>query len=283
MGVEIADLLRCEQGFECLESRWQTGLEFRSHSGQCFAVHKRCAEFPFALDRVEEGSDVSQAKSSQFSGCSHRFGMAPQAKRSGNRRQSVALCSWLEVTVGVGGWWSVSRKRVLDQAPMGRLPSGGVFVHSWASMRFSLQVQYAICGSFDLAYNGGGKPVQIRVISARQAIPVRYLEQIFQRLRRAGLIHSKRGPGGGYTLARAPEDITLQEIIEALEGPLSENLEMSPPDDPSQGEFRPTFIWGAVAGRIAAALSEISLDALCKQAVRANLRGADPDAPMYHI
>jgi len=166
---------------------------------------------------------------------------------------------------------------------MGRLPSGGVFVHSWASMRFSLQVQYAICGSFDLAYNGGGKPVQIRVISARQAIPVRYLEQIFQRLRRAGLIHSKRGPGGGYTLARAPEDITLQEIIEALEGPLSENLEMSPPDDPSQGEFRPTFIWGAVAGRLAAALSEISLDALCKQAVRANLRGADPDAPMYHI
>ena len=79
-------------------------------------------------------------------------------------------------------------------------------------MRFSLQVQYAICGSFDLAYNGGGKPVQIRGISERQAIPVRYLEQIFQRLRRAGLIHSKRGPGGGYTLAREPESITLREI-----------------------------------------------------------------------
>jgi Rrf2 family iron-sulfur cluster assembly transcriptional regulator len=150
-------------------------------------------------------------------------------------------------------------------------------------MRFSLQVQYAICGCFDLAYNGGGQPVQIRVISARQAIPVRYLEQIFQRLRRSELIHSKRGPGGGYTLARAPEAVSLREIIEALEGPLSENLEMSPPDDPSNAEFRPSFVWNAVAERLAGALSEISLDALCKQAARANLRRVQPDAPMYFI
>ncbi len=152
-----------------------------------------------------------------------------------------------------------------------------------ASMRFSLQVQYAICGSFDLAYNGGGRPVQIRVISERQVIPARYLEQIFQRLRRAGLVRSKRGPGGGYTLARSSEEISLREIIEALEGPLSEGLEMSPPDDPSQQVFRPSFVWGAVAERVGDALSEISLDALCKQAVRANLRRAHPDAPMYFI
>jgi Rrf2 family protein len=128
-----------------------------------------------------------------------------------------------------------------------------------------------------------GFPDQIRVISERQAIPARYLEQIFQRLRRAGLILSKRGPGGGYTLARAPEEISLREIIEALEGPLSESLEMSAPDDPSQGGFRPSFVWDAVAERLAETLSEISLDALCKQAARANLRGADPDAPMYFI
>jgi Rrf2 family protein len=150
-------------------------------------------------------------------------------------------------------------------------------------MRFSLQVQYAICGSFDLAYNGGGSPVQIRVISERQAIPARYLEQIFQRLRRAGLIRSKRGPGGGYTLARAPEEISLREIIEALEGPLSENLTMSPPDDASQGGFRPSFVWDVVAERLEDALSEISLGALCKQAVRSKLRGTHPDAPMYFI
>jgi len=150
-------------------------------------------------------------------------------------------------------------------------------------MRFSLQVQYAICGSFDLAYNGGGAPVQIRVISERQAIPARYLEQIFQRLRRAGLIQSKRGPGGGYTLSRAPEEISLREIIESLEGPLSEGLEMAAPDESSQGAFRPSFVWGILAERLGDALSEISLDTLCKQAARANLGRAHPDAPMYFI
>ena len=58
---------------------------------------------------------------------------------------------------------------------------------------------------------------------------------------------------------------------------------MSSPDDPSKQVFRPSFVWGAVAERLADALSEISLGALCKQAVRANLRRAHPDAPMYFI
>lgn len=150
-------------------------------------------------------------------------------------------------------------------------------------MRLSLKARYAICGMFDLAYNGDGEPLQVRVIGQRQGIPARYLEQIFQRLRRAGLVLSKRGPGGGYTLARAPEEISLREIIEALEGPLSEGLEMDPPADSSQGVFRPSFVWEAVAERLADALSEISLDTLCKQAVRADLRRAHPDAPMYFI
>ena len=75
-------------------------------------------------------------------------------------------------------------------------------------------------------------PVQIRVISARQNIPARYLEQIFQRLRRARIVASKRGPGGGYTLARPASEITLRQIVEAVEGPLPEALEMPPADKP---------------------------------------------------
>ena len=83
-------------------------------------------------------------------------------------------------------------------------------------MRLSLQVQYAICAVFDLAYNGVGEPMQGRVISARQAIPARFLEQIFRRLRRAELVDGKRGPGGGYTLARAPGEITLRGKTEEI-------------------------------------------------------------------
>jgi Rrf2 family protein len=118
-------------------------------------------------------------------------------------------------------------------------------------MRLSLQVQYAICSVFDLAYNGQGEPVQVRVVSERQGIPTRYLEQIFRRLRRARLVHSKRGPGGGYTLARPPERITLRDVIEAVEGPLQKTLPMpgdaAPPD-------RPNFLWPALVRRLGDAL-----------------------------
>jgi Rrf2 family protein len=150
-------------------------------------------------------------------------------------------------------------------------------------MRLSLQVQYAICGSFDLAYNGGGEPVQIRVISERQAIPPRYLEQIFQRLRRAGLVRSKRGPGGGYSLARLPSEISLYEIVEALEGPVSEAMAMALPGNGQSPGFRPDFVWNVLAEQLSEALAATSLEALCRQAAIADLPRAQPGAPMYFI
>jgi Rrf2 family protein len=150
-------------------------------------------------------------------------------------------------------------------------------------MRLSLQVQYAICGSFDLAYNGGGEPVQIRVVSERQAIPARYLEQIFQRLRRAGLMQGKRGPGGGYTLALPPAEISLLAIVEALEGPLSEVLEMESPRGVSESDFRPDFFWSVLSEQLGETLAATSLDSLCHQAVRAEVPRAQLDAPMYFI
>jgi Rrf2 family iron-sulfur cluster assembly transcriptional regulator len=150
------------------------------------------------------------------------------------------------------------------------------------AMRLSLQVQYAICGIFDLAYNGGGEPVQIRVISERQAIPGRYLEQIFQRLRRAGIVTSKRGPGGGYTLARAPSEITLRGVVEAVEGRLADGLEMAPPEA-GTSSLRPDFLWRDLAERLGDVLDELSLDEICRHAARADVERAHPDAPMYFI
>jgi len=147
-------------------------------------------------------------------------------------------------------------------------------------MRFSHQVQYAICGVFDIAYNGRGEPVQIRVISERQAIPGRYLEQIFQRLRRAGLVISKRGPGGGYTLARSPAQITLREIVEAVEGPVAEALQMKPV---AATPHRPDFLWEQLADRFDGVLDGTSLEGLCGAAARANVERAALDPPMYFI
>lgn len=151
-------------------------------------------------------------------------------------------------------------------------------------MRFSLQARYAICGVFDLAYNGEGEPIQVRAISARQVIPVRYLEQIFQRLRRAGIVESKRGPGGGYSLARAAADLTLRQVIEAVEGPLAETLEMGAVDADGEGQvFRPDFLWQPLADRLGHALDSLTLESLCRDAVRARVPRATSEAPMYFI
>jgi Rrf2 family iron-sulfur cluster assembly transcriptional regulator len=148
-------------------------------------------------------------------------------------------------------------------------------------MRLSLQVRYAICGAFDLAYNSQGEPVQVRVVSERQDIPARYLEQIFRRLRQAGLVASKRGPGGGYTLAREASAITLLQLVEAVEGPLAESLAMEPAAAPSG--FRPDFVWEGLAERFRQALDAATLEALCRQAEAAEVPRAESEAPMYFI
>jgi Rrf2 family transcriptional regulator, iron-sulfur cluster assembly transcription factor len=149
-------------------------------------------------------------------------------------------------------------------------------------VRFSLQVQYAICGVFDLAYNGHGEPVQIRVISERQGIPARYLEQIFGRLRRSEIVASKRGPGGGYTLARAAAAITLREVVEAVEGPLEDIAAVEESGGASRA-FRPDFLWPALAARIGEALDATSIEQLCIDAARAEVPRVEAEAPMYFI
>ncbi|MEI8354914.1 MAG: Rrf2 family transcriptional regulator [Deltaproteobacteria bacterium] len=85
-------------------------------------------------------------------------------------------------------------------------------------MRLSTKSRYGLRALFDMAYNAGTLPVQIKDISRRQEISPRYLEQIFQSLKKAGILKSKRGPQGGYYLARRPDQITVKEIIDAAEG-----------------------------------------------------------------
>ena len=87
-------------------------------------------------------------------------------------------------------------------------------------MRISCKVEYGIRALLDLALHGQAGPSLSRETAQRQSIPETYLNQLLLQLRRGGLITSARGPRGGHTLARAPETITVLEIMEALEGPL---------------------------------------------------------------
>jgi Rrf2 family protein len=147
-------------------------------------------------------------------------------------------------------------------------------------MRLSLQAQYAVCGVFDLAYNGADAPIQVRVIGERQRIPARYLEQIFQRLRRARLVEGKRGPGGGYLLARPASQITLRDVIEAVEGPLERLVAGGLP---GESAARPAFLWPRLADEVAGALERIDFETLCREAARHAVPRTHPEGQMYHI
>jgi len=85
-------------------------------------------------------------------------------------------------------------------------------------MKISTQIRYGIRSLCDIANNSAGMPVQVKCISERQNISPRYIEQIFQKLKKAGIIKSVRGPTGGYFLGKRPEDITIGDVIRAIEG-----------------------------------------------------------------
>ena len=83
-------------------------------------------------------------------------------------------------------------------------------------MAYSSKARYAAAAVIDLASQAAARPTTLAAIAKRQNISVSYLEQLFARLRAAGLLKSVRGPGGGYVLARASHEITIADIYDAV-------------------------------------------------------------------
>ena len=88
-------------------------------------------------------------------------------------------------------------------------------------MRVSAKTDYAIRAALELAAAPDEKPVKGERIATAQAIPLRFLENILMQLRHAGLVDSRRGADGGYRLARPAADVTLADVIRAIDGPLA--------------------------------------------------------------
>ena len=84
-------------------------------------------------------------------------------------------------------------------------------------MRLTTKGCFAVTAMIDLALNSGDGPVTLAAINERQKISLSYLEQLFGRLRRYGLVESVRGPGGGYCLARPDADITIADVVRAVD------------------------------------------------------------------
>jgi Rrf2 family transcriptional regulator, iron-sulfur cluster assembly transcription factor len=87
-------------------------------------------------------------------------------------------------------------------------------------MKMSTKGRYAVMAMIDIGKYSAGRPVPLADIAERQDISQEYLEQLFGKLRRGGLVTSARGPGGGYVPAREPADIRLSDVIMAVDEPL---------------------------------------------------------------
>src|SRR6185295_9806810 len=130
-------------------------------------------------------------------------------------------------------------------------------------MKLSTKTRYGVRAVFDIAFHNQGRPTQARDIARRQEVPLRYLEQIFQELRRAHLVDAKRGPKGGYTLSRAPEEITIGDVVRAVQGP----IELC---DAKEGSV-PGSIWKELAEQIRASFDGVTVNDLCRRGVEAGI------------
>jgi Rrf2 family protein len=136
-------------------------------------------------------------------------------------------------------------------------------------VRVSTRGDYASRALLSLALHGGDAPVSVRDIAARTGLPQPYLEQILLALKGAGLVRSKRGVGGGYVLAHAPADITLGDIVSAVDGPIT----LGDFGDPHtggacdhEGQCVLLAVWGATADHMRRHLDGLHLDDLAKMA-----------------
>ena len=157
-------------------------------------------------------------------------------------------------------------------------------------MKLTTKSRYGVRAIFDIAYNSGGLPAQIKDISERQQISPRYLEQIFQKLKDEGILGSKRGPKGGYYLTKEPKDITLYEIITAAEGPIELVFCVRECDDECEtevcarkGECVASELWKDMGEKIAAIFRETTIQTLCDRAEALGIERKLDARFMYYI
>jgi Rrf2 family iron-sulfur cluster assembly transcriptional regulator len=128
-------------------------------------------------------------------------------------------------------------------------------------MKLSTKGRYAVMAMADLAICGDQDPVTLAEIAEHQQISQEYLEQLFAKLRRGGLVESARGPGGGYRLAREPDDIRIVDIVLAVDEPLQvTRCQGDAIDGCVNGEKCVTHeLWAALGRQIVSFLSAVTL------------------------
>ena len=154
-------------------------------------------------------------------------------------------------------------------------------------MKLSTQSRYGVRAIFDIAYHSEGLDTQVKDISRRQGISPRYLEQIFQKLKKAGILGSKRGPSGGYFLNKRPEEITVGEIIRITEGQLDPvlciDIKGSKKPCSRSGECVTQIIWNEAGKRLKEYFDSLTIIDLCKMAREMGMKKELDQRFMYYI
>jgi Rrf2 family protein len=151
-------------------------------------------------------------------------------------------------------------------------------------MRISAKADYAVRAAAELAAAPEGRPVKGEQLAAAQSIPPKFLENILADLRHAGLVRTRRGAEGGYALTRAPSDISVADVLRAVEGPLAAVQGTRPEGLRYQGAAaRLPEVWVALRANLRAVLEHVTLADLAAgelpESVVALTAGADAWQP----
>ena len=153
------------------------------------------------------------------------------------------------------------------------------------AMHVSAKTDYALRALLELAASGTDGPVKGEALARGQAIPLNFLENILTELRRAGIVASQRGGDGGYWLARPAGELTLAEVIRAVDGPLAHVRGQRPERASYEGSAEHlNEVWIAVRASLRAVLESVTLADVVAGTLPGPVREltADPDAWVAH-
>ena len=149
-------------------------------------------------------------------------------------------------------------------------------------MKLSKKGRYAVRALFDIAFYNEGQPTQVKDIAERQSIPPRFLEQIFQDLKRVGIVASKRGPQGGYSLARPAEEVSLGDAVRALEGTIM-LVDDGGVDRGAPSRRVTDAVFRDVSARVQQCFDDVTIADICRRAEEIGLRRPGAARQVYVI
>ena len=148
-------------------------------------------------------------------------------------------------------------------------------------MRISAKADYAVRAGVELAAAGDEKPVKAERIATAQDIPLNFLENILAELRHAGIVRSQRGAEGGFRLARPADQVTVADVMRAVEGPLA-SVRGGPPEETSYGGAATALprVWIAVRANLRGVVERVTLADVAKGKLPATIDrlAEDPEA-----